>query len=117
LAPGVTREGEGAVKSGDKLTVYVVNVANDGKRISLSMREPREPRETSRQRRVSQEGRRAAETHRRGRDDHRGGRPERERTPMRRTFGPEDRKEDEKIKNMSLDQKLNALQDKFRTKV
>ena len=96
----------------------MVNVASDGKRISLSMREPREPRESSRQRRVSQEGRRAAETHRRGRgDDRRGPRPERDRTPIRRTFGPEDRKEDEKIKNMSLDQKLNALQDKFRTKV
>ena len=113
LAPGVTREGEGAVKTGDKVTVYVVNVANDGKRISLSMREPRE---TSRQRRVSVEGRRAAETHRR-RDDRRGPHPERERTPIRRTFGPEERKDDEKIKNMSLDQKLSALQEKFRTKV
>ena len=114
LAAGVTREGEGAVKSGDRVTVYVVNVANDGKRISLSMREPRE---TSRQRRVSAEGRRAAESHRRGRDDRRGGRPDRDRTPMRRTFGPEDRKDEEKLKNMSLDQKLSALQDKFRTKV
>jgi len=112
LAAGVTREGEGAVKAGDRLTVYVVNVANEGKRISLSMREPREPRESSRQRRVSPEGRRAAESHRRGRDDRR-----RDRPPMRRTFGPDDRKEDEKLKNMSLDQKLNALQDKFRTKV
>ena len=36
---------------------------------------------------------------------------------MRRTFGPEDRKDEEKLKNMSLDQKLDALQDKFRTKV
>ncbi|MCB9384677.1 MAG: helix-hairpin-helix domain-containing protein [Bryobacterales bacterium] len=114
LAPGVTREGDNAVKSGDRITVYVVNVANDGKRISLSMREPRE---TSRQRRVSVEGRRAAESHRRGRDDNRGPRPDRDRTPIRRTFGPDGRKEDEKIKNMSLDQKLNALQDKFRTKV
>jgi transcriptional accessory protein Tex/SPT6 len=114
LAPGVTREGENAVKSGDRLTVYVVNVANEGKRISLSMHEPRE---SSRQRRVSAEGRRAAESHRRGRDERRGGRPERDRTPIRRTFGPEDRKEDEKLKNMSLDQKLSALQDKFRTKV
>jgi uncharacterized protein len=126
LAPGVTREGEGAVKSGDRLTVYVVNVANEGKRISLSMREPREPREpreSSRQRRVSQEGRRAAESHRRGsddrrgRDDRRGGHGDRDHAPVRRTFGPEDRKEDDKIKNMSLDQKLSALQDKFRTKV
>jgi uncharacterized protein len=117
LAAGVTREGDGAVKTGDKLTVYVVNVANEGKRISLSMREPREPRESSRQRRVSAEGRRQAESHRRGRDDRRGPRPDRDRTPMRRTFGPDERKEDEKLKNMSLDQKLNALQDKFRTKV
>ncbi|MEZ5360783.1 MAG: Tex-like N-terminal domain-containing protein [Bryobacterales bacterium] len=114
LAPGVTREGDNAVKSGDRITVFVVNVANDGKRISLSMREPRE---TSRQRRVSVEGRRAAESHRRGRDDRRGPRSDRERTPIRRTFGPDGRKEDEKIKNMSLDQKLTALQDKFRTKV
>lgn len=36
---------------------------------------------------------------------------------MRCTFGPEDRKEDEKVKNMSLDQNLNALQDKLRMKV
>ena len=89
LASGVTREGEGAVKAGDKLTVYVVNVANGGKRISLSMREPRE---SSRQRRASPEGRRAAESHRRGRDARRGGRPDRDRKPLRRTFGPDDRK-------------------------
>ncbi len=111
LSGGVTREGEGAVKAGDKLTVYVVNVANDGKRISLSMREPRE---SSRQRRTSPEGRRAAESHRRSREDRRG-RPDRK--PIRRTFGPDDRKEAEKLKDMSMDQKLDALQDKFRTKV
>ena len=58
-----------------------------------------------------------AESHRRGRDDRRGGRPDRDHAPMRRTFGPEDRKDEEKLKNMSLDQKLSALQDKFRTKV
>ena len=30
LSAGVTREGEGAVKTGDRITVYVVNVANGG---------------------------------------------------------------------------------------
>ena len=80
------------------------------------MREPREPRESSRQRRTSQEGRRAAESHRRGRDDRRG-RPDRDRKPIRRTFGPDESKEAAKIKDMSLDQKLDALQDRFRTKV
>ena len=121
------REGPDAVKVCDRISVYVVSVVEGGRRISLSTREPREQRdqrdhrETSRQRRVAPEARR--ERGARG-DRPFGGergprRDDRRREPMNRTFGPDEqerRKEQEKLKELSVSEKLQLLQDRFRTK-
>jgi protein Tex len=118
------REGPEAVKVGDRITVYVVSVVENGRRISLSTREPREPRESARQRRVAPEarrerGERGARGDRPFSDDRRPRRDDRRREPMNRTFGPDEqerRKEQEKLKDLSINQKLQLLQDRFRTK-
>lgn len=108
------REGPESLNVGDKITVYIVSVVDGGRRISLSTREPRE---SSRQRRVSPEARRAG-----GRPFDRERRPRRDdrrREPIQRTFGPDEkqkRQEQEKLKDLSLNQKLELLQDRFRTK-
>jgi hypothetical protein len=96
-------------------------VAEDGDRISLSMRPPREQ---SRQRRVSPQARQAADDRRSGGRGGPGGRRRDERAsnanPVHRTFGPDDqtrRKQEELIKGLSIDEKLSVLAAKFRTKV
>jgi len=108
------REGPEALNVGDKISVYVVSVVDGGKRISLSTREPRE---SSRQRRVAPEARRGGGGRFEG--ERRPRRDDRRREPIQRTFGPDEkqkRQEQEKLKEMSLNQKLELLQDRFRTK-
>ncbi len=104
------------VASGAELTVYITHFDSQSGKLSLSMREVRE---TSRQRRTAPGSRRegGAGRPRRPFDD---SRPRPERAPVTRTFGP-DRDEQvrarKQVENMSLNEKLAALGDKFRTKV
>jgi transcriptional accessory protein Tex/SPT6 len=109
---------QAAVKVGDRVAVHVLALEKDGKRISLSMKEPRpaQPRPGAR--------RMAAAAGPRERDN--GGLrrkrkgPERERGIERRTFGPDEQakaREQREAEKLSIDQKLALLQSKFRTKV
>ncbi len=104
------------VKPGTKLTVFITYFDSQTGKLSLSMREPRE---TSRQRRTSPAARREAGGGGRRREG--GGNWQRpERTPMTRTFGPDNQQQAQaraKVENMSLGEKMAALGDKFRTKV
>jgi len=114
LSSELRDKGQDGIQPGDKVTVWITNVAPDAGRISLSMHEPREPRETSRQRRTSPEARRHGNDRRpRRRDD----RPD--RLPVARVFGPDREakaKEESQLKKMSVSDKLSLLQDRFRTK-
>lgn len=103
------------VKSGTQLTVFVTFFDAESGKLSLSLREPSQ---TSRQRRTSPEARRGSGD---GRRREGGGwqkqRPE--RAPISRTFGPDGEQQAQaraKVENMSLDEKMAALGDKFRTK-
>ena len=104
------------VKPGTKLTVFITYFDSQTGKLSLSMREPRE---TSRQRRTSPAARREAGGGGRRREG--GGNWQRpERTPITRTFGPDNQQQAQaraKVENMSLGEKMAALGDKFRTKV
>jgi len=126
LASEIVAEGKAKLKAGDRMTVYVTAIEEGGSRISLSSHEPRqrrEPRdspESARRRRVSPEARREADRRgpRRSNGVRRGS--EKSRAPIQRTFGPdsaERAREEEKIKKLSIDEKLNLLGDRFRTKV
>lgn len=108
------------VKQGDLVSVYVVSVESGGKRISLSMRSPDEDRRRSQR---NNNRRREGGGNREGGPGKFGGRggPRRERKgpPVRRTFGPDERsqkREMEQLKDASLDEKMAALQSRFRTK-
>ena len=80
----------------------------------------REPRESSRQRRTAPSARRAPGDGRgRSRDRDRN-RDRGNREPVRRTFGPdrEARKQQEQaLRTLSVDEKLELLESKFRTKI
>lgn len=115
LSSELRDKGQDGIQPGDKVTVWITNVAPDAGRISLSMHEPREPRETSRQRRTSPEARRHGDDRRRPR--RRDDRPD--RLPVARVFGPDREakaKEESQLKKMSVSDKLSLLQDRFRTK-
>jgi uncharacterized protein len=115
---------QAAVKVGDRVTVHILALEQEGKRISLSMKEPREapPRPRPGARRMA-----AATAGQRERDN--GGprrkrrRPERERgerSVARHSFGPDERakaREQREAEKLSIDQKLALLENKFRTKV
>ena len=115
LSQELRDKGQDGIKPGDRVTVWVTNIAADAGRISLSMHEPREPRESSRQRRASPEARRHSDDHRRPR--RRDDRPD--RLPVARVFGPDREakaKEESNLKKLSVTEKLSLLQDRFRTK-
>lgn len=117
LSDELLAKGKAAIKPGDRLEVWVNHVNPEADRISLSMREPRE---SSRQRRVSPEARRSGEGRRGDRPRRGGPRRDDKRAPVRRTFGPDreqQAREEERMKNMSMGEKLSALQDRFRTKI
>ena len=103
------------VKPGTKLTVFITYFDSQTGKLSLSMREPRE---TSRQRRTSPAARRETGGGRRREGGGNWQRPE--RTPITRTFGPDNQQQAQaraKVEHMSLGEKMAALGDKFRTKV
>ncbi len=102
------------VKPGSKLTVFVTNFDSQSGKLSLSTREPREP---SRRRRAASSERGASS----GRERRGGPRTRRDdRAPLKRTFGPDKEQQArarKEVENMSLNEKLTLLGDKFRTKV
>lgn len=99
-------------QAGDAVELFVKASDQDGRRIGLSMWEPRaaprRPPSPGRQAHGGERGRGG-----RGPDRTTGGRP------LRRTFGPDsrERRDGRRENKMSLQDKLNALQDKYRTKV
>jgi uncharacterized protein len=105
------------VKVGDRVEVYILALEANGKRISLSMRNPREA--------VPRRGRQAAaarpadgrkpEPRRKRRKE-----PRREGSVAQRSFGPDAKskaREEKEQQKLSLDEKLALLQSKYRTKV
>jgi transcriptional accessory protein Tex/SPT6 len=121
LSDKFIEEPQAAVKVGDRVTVYVLALERDGKRISLSMKEPRvvQQRPQPGARRMA-----AAGAAQRDRDNgelrrKRKG-PDRERGTERRTFGPDQQakaREQREAEKLSIDQKLALLENKFRTKI
>jgi len=129
---------ESAFKAGDTVSVRIVALAEDGKRISLSMREPREaqPRQRpgggDRFQRAGAGGGRGdnrrdsrgrGESHGRSEFGERGDRrrgPQRERAATNCTFGPDKKEKERELResqNLPMEEKLALLAAKFRTKV
>ena len=117
LSDKFIEEPQAAVKVGDRVAVHILALEKDGKRISLSMKEPRpaQPRPGAR--------RMAAAAGQRERDN--GGLRRKRKGPDRehggaRTYGPDEQakaREQREAEKLSLDQKLALLENKFRTKV
>ncbi len=121
LSDKFIEEPQAAVKVGDRVTVHVLALEKDGKRISLSMKEPRAvpQRPQPGARRMAAAGAMQRDTDNGGLRRKRKG-PERERGTERRTFGPDQQakaREQRQVDKLSIDQKLALLENKFRTKV
>jgi transcriptional accessory protein Tex/SPT6 len=119
LSDKFIEEPQAAVKVGDRVAVYVLALEKDGKRISLSMKEPRPAQPRPGARRMAAATGPPRERDNGGLRRKRKG-PERERGVERRTFGPDEQakaREQREAEKLSIDQKLALLQSKFRTKV
>jgi uncharacterized protein len=123
LSDKFIEEPQAAVKVGDRVTVHVLALEKDGKRISLTMKEPRpvqqRPRPGARRMAAAADVQRE---HDNGglRRKRKGPDRERERGAGRRTFGPDEQakaREQREADKLSIDQKLALLENKFRTKV
>jgi uncharacterized protein len=123
---------ETALKAGDTVSVRIVALAEDGKRIALSMREPREAAPRQRpggggdrfQRSGAGGGRGDNPRDSRGRGEfrERGERrgPQREKSASNFTFGPDKKEKEREIResqSLPMEAKLALLAAKFRTKV
>ncbi len=117
IADELVEESKPKIKAGDCVAVFLTGLEQEGKRISLSMREPR--RERKRPRAAAERARGAAAN----------GGPRRRKPPKQQTadgkkaahykFGPDEKKADRetrRIGGMSLQDKLLLLKDKYRTK-
>jgi uncharacterized protein len=128
LSDKFVEDPQAAVKIGDRVTVHILALEQAGKRISLSMKEPREapkrPRPGARrlaaaagqtgQGQTGQPERTNGGLRRKRRP------PEQDRSSVRRTFGPDEQakvREQREVEKLSIDQKLALLENKFRTKV
>jgi uncharacterized protein len=119
LSDKFVEDPQSAVKVGDRVAVYILALEKEGKRISLSMKEPRpavqRPRPGARRLAAAASPRGDNGGARRGRKG-----PERDRAAVQRTFGPDERakaREQREAEKLSVDQKLALLKSKFRTKV
>ena len=117
LSDKLDKESKPAVKTGDRLTTHIQALQENGKRISLSINEPRrpspKPRTAARPRRASEA--KPKETVRKRRKG-----PQRETTVAKRSFGPDTKRKEREVKQeskLSLDEKLSLLETRFRTKV
>ncbi len=115
IADKFRENGQLTVKAGDRIKVRVLTVDRGGDRISLTTRDPaetsREPRGGPR----SRNGSRRPEGPRR-----RSNRPQREPRITKRSYGPDraaQTRETERLRKLSLDEKLSLLETKYRTKV
>ncbi len=121
LSDKYVEDPQAAVNVGDRVGVYILALEKGGKRISLSMKEPRpavpRPRPGARRMAAAAAGQRDRENG--GLRRRRKG-PERDRAAVQRTFGPDQRakaQEQREVDKLSIDQKLALLENKFRTKV
>ena len=117
LSGKLDQESKPAVKAGDRITTHILALQENGKRISLSIKEPRsptrKPRTAARPRRTSDA--KPKETVRKRRKG-----PDRETTLAKRSFGPDTKQKQHEAKQeskLSLDEKLSLLETRFRTKV
>ena len=111
------KESKSAVKAGDRITTHILALQENGRRISLSTKEPRRPtrklRTAARPRRTSDA--KPKETARKRRKG-----PDRETTLAKRSFGPDAEQKQRRTSReskLSLDEKLSLLETRFRTKV
>ncbi|MEX2303064.1 MAG: Tex-like N-terminal domain-containing protein [Bryobacterales bacterium] len=121
LSDKFVEDPQAAVKVGDRVAVYILALEKGGKRISLSMKEPRpvvqRPRPGARRMAAAAGGQR---DHDNGGLRRKRKGPERDHTAVQRTFGPDERakaREQREAEKLSIDQKLAMLKSKFRTKV
>ena len=117
LPDKLDKESKSAVKAGDRITTHILALQENGKRISLSTKEPRrparKPRTAARPRRTSDA--KPKETVRKRRKG-----PDRETTLAKRSFGPDTKQKQRRASHeskLSLDEKLSLLETRFRTKV
>ncbi len=129
LSDQFVKDPQAAAKVGDRVAVHILALEEGGKRISLSMREPREIRAgrpsdaraqqvPSRVRRAS--GDRAGADSRRGNGARRRGKEPQRAARATQSFGPDEKakaREAKEAEKLSLDEKLALLQTKYRTKV
>ena len=136
LSNGPRKEAKPEFKIGDRVTVFIRALERDGKRISLSLKDPRDLARAARaarpgagqraggpgtggQRaggsRASGAGARRADGPRKRRKE-----PQREGKITKRLFGPDPKikaREEEELQKLSLSEKLKLLHSKYRTKV
>jgi len=115
LSDSYVKDPQSAVKVGDRVTVHVIAVEDGGKRISLTMKDPREALRARAAPAARSKPARRSEGPRRRRKE-----AGREGPPVRRTFGPDEKEKArraEKERSLSLEEKLALLESKFRTKV
>ena len=122
LSNGPGKEAKPEFKIGDRVTVFIRALERDGKRISLSLKDPRElaraaprtPRRAPGPRATGSQGRRADGPRKRRKE------PQREGKITKRLFGPDPKikaREEEELQKLSLSEKLELLHSKYRTKV
>jgi transcriptional accessory protein Tex/SPT6 len=108
------KDPKAAANVGEKVEVYVVALEANGKRISLSMRDP--AKALPRPGRTRVDARKPADsTQRRRRKE-----PKREAKMTQRSFGPSQKeklREEQDLKKLSLNEKLALLKSRYRTKV
>lgn len=106
------------IKMGDRVAVYITALDKEGKRISLSMREPRVERQ--RPPRAAAERARGATANGGPRRPRAAGQQSgRGRKPEEHSFGPDQKelaREAKRVGGLSIEEKLSMLKDKFRTK-
>ncbi len=118
LSDKLDKESKPAVKAGDRLTTHIQALQENGKRISLSIKEPRRP--TRKPRTAAPRPRRASEAKPKETMRKRRKGPQRETTVAKRSFGPDTKRKEREVKQerkLSLDEKLSLLETRFRTKI
>ena len=116
------KDGKAAMKTGDRISVHILAVDKEARRISLTTKDPDELARAARAKRAAPQRPRPRSSYESGRPGgpRRRKGPEREVAVTKRSFGPDSRekaREAAKVKKLSMDQKLSLLESKFRTKV
>ncbi len=117
LSDKLDKESKPAVKAGDRITTHILALQENGKRISLSTKEPRRP---TRKPRTAARPRRTSDAKPKGTVRKRRKGPDRETTLAKRSFGPDTKQKQREASHeskLSLDEKLSLLETRFRTKV